>query len=336
MQSRNWCFTINNPTPADDISLNFDLPTWNNQVRFAVWMKEMGTSGTVHYQGYLELRSSRRASYLKSRLPRAHLEARRGTREEAILYCVKTWDRNNSATSLPLSENQEFNSTTLNNPTETDLEQTPFISTPPIWYGLQMRPEEFLESLTTVRPKKKERMETIQTMINDGATEDEIANYDFELWVRHFRAFREYRLMITPPRSHEVKVIVIQGPTGTGKSRWAHDNYPEGYWKQRSIWWDGYSKQSDVIIDEFYGWIPFDTLLRICDRYPLLVETKGGQVNFVAKTIIITTNALPSTWYKNVYFDSFVRRVSQWMVFTEESHQLYDNYSEALNKFVIT
>ena len=126
-------------------------------------------------------------------------------------------------------------------------------------------------------------------MIENGATEEQIADHDFELWVRSYRAFREYRLLIQPPRSHEVEVFVLQGPTGTGKSKWAMDNYPDAYWKQRSIWWDGYAKQETVIIDEFYGWMPFDTLLRVCDRYPLLVETKGGQVNFVAKTIIITT-----------------------------------------------
>ena len=28
-------------------------------------------------------------------------------------------------------------------------------------------------------------------------------------------------------------------------------------------------------------------------RYPLLVETKGGQASFIAKTIVITSNALP-------------------------------------------
>ena len=87
------------------------------------------------------------------------------------------------------------------------------------------------------------------------------------------------------------------------------------YWKQRSNWWDGYSTQETVVLDEFYGWLPFDLLLRLCDRYPLLVETKGGQVQFVAKTIIITSNSLPSNWYRSAYFPSFVRRVDHWHVF---------------------
>jgi len=338
MQSRNWCFTINNPSAADDQELDFSSEQWNSQVSFAVYMLETGENGTPHYQGYLELRSSRRQNYLKSRLTRAHLEPRRGTRGEAILYCVKTWKPTlNSCGSSEHSESQELNTNSMlsNQEEEIELPQSP--SAMPIWYGLQTRPQDFIRSLTTTPPKKrKEKLQEVQEMIKNGLTEEEIADHDFELWVKHYRAFREYRMMITPTRNHEVTVTVLQGPTGTGKSKWAMEKYPDAYWKQRSIWWDGYSNQETVIIDEFYGWIPFDLLLRICDRYPLLVETKGGQVNFVAKNIIITTNAIPNSWYKNVYFNSFVRRVSTWMVLrTWGSMQSFSDYSQAISHFVL-
>jgi len=332
MQSRNWCFTLNNPAESE---INFDDPLWNNQVTFAVYMLETGENGTKHYQGYLELRSSRRINYLKCRLPRAHFEARKGTREQAVLYCVKTWEQLNSLISgehsVPVGDNS------ISSEVQPLTEQTTSGATQPIWYGLQTTVREFLNSLTTnQRKKKREKMMEIKTMIEDGKTEEEIADYDFEMWVRSYRAFREYRLLITPQRNHEVEVTVLQGPTGTGKSKWAMDNFPEAYWKQRSVWWDGYSKQETVIIDEFYGWMPFDTLLRVCDRYPLLVETKGGQVNFVARNIIITTNAVPSAWYKNVYFNSFVRRVSKWMVLrTWGNMQTFTDYSEAVSHFVL-
>lgn len=69
-------------------------------------------------------------------------------------------------------------------------------------------------------------------------------------------------------------------------------------------------------MDDFYGWLPFDQILRLCDAYPLMVETKGSQTNFVAKTVCITSNTLPSTWYKNVpNFAAFIRRVDTWMIF---------------------
>jgi len=173
--------------------------------------------------------------------------------------------------------------------------------------------------------------------IDDGKTDKELADLDFEEWVRHFRAFAQYRMLITPKRNHGVDVIVIQGPTGTGKTKWANDNYPNAYWKQRSQWWDGYAGEDTCIIDEFYGWLPFDLLLRICDRYPLMVESKGGQINFIAKRIVITSNSKPEQWYKSsIYFPSFIRRVNIWMVFPalEEPPLIHSNYDVIKNSFI--
>jgi len=90
-------------------------------------------------------------------------------------------------------------------------------------------------------------------------------------------------------------------------------------------------------MDDFYGWLPFDQLLRLCDKYPLMVETKGSQSHFFATTICITSNTLPSTWYKNVpNFAAFIRRVDKWMIF-DKSMNLgefteFDNYDDFLNK----
>jgi hypothetical protein len=175
--------------------------------------------------------------------------------------------------------------------------------------------DERICSLLSDKPKKlDERLLEIKKAIDEGSTFEEIADSHFDLYVRYYKGLEKYKMLKSKPRNHHVDVIVIQGPTGTGKSKWAMDNYPNAYWKQRSNWWDNYEDQETVIIDEFYGWLPFDLLLRLCDRYPLLVETKGGQVQFIAKTIIITTNALPSSWYKSCYFPSFARRVTKWMV----------------------
>lgn len=154
----------------------------------------------------------------------------------------------------------------------------------------------------------------MKTLIDNDAKEIELAEHDFYTFIKHHKALSYYTMLRSKPRNHPTKVIVVQGPTGTGKSKYCLDTYPNAYWKQRSQWWDGYQQQDTVILDEFYGWIPFDTLLRICDRYPLLVETKGGQVQFTASTVVITTNHDPTTWYKNVYFPALVRRVNLWIV----------------------
>jgi len=65
-------------------------------------------------------------------------------------------------------------------------------------------------------------------------------------------------------------------------------------------WWDGYEGQHTVVIDEFYSWLRYDFFLRLTDRYPLQVETKGGSVHFVSHRIVFTSNTPPSEWYPNI------------------------------------
>ena len=77
------CFTINNYTDddIDNISL---LPT-----NYYVFGIEVGETGTPHLQGYFELSRRMRFTAIKKILPRAHLEKRKGTNEQAITYCKK-------------------------------------------------------------------------------------------------------------------------------------------------------------------------------------------------------------------------------------------------------
>ena len=53
-------------------------------------------------------------------------------------------------------------------------------------------------------------------------------------------------------------------------------------------------------------------------------------MQFVAKTVVITTNSLPSSWYKScAYFPAFVRRVTHWHVLPIwGAHVVYKTYAE--------
>lgn len=174
----------------------------------------------------------------------------------------------------------------------------------------------------------------MKTKIDQGSTDLDLACFDFYTYITCYRGLSHYRSLISNPARDMPKVYVLQGPTGTGKSKWALENYPNAYWKQRSNWWDGYKGEKDVIIDEFYGWLPFDLCLRICDRYPLLVETKGGNVPFKGENIIFTSNSVPNSWWKNCYFKSFARRVHEWHIFPEWGMHIYFmTYDEASGHF---
>lgn len=282
-------------------------------MKLMVCQLELGETGTLHLQGYLEMKQPARMSALKKLLPRAHLEKAMGTKLQCIQYCLK--EESSLGTKWLWQEN------TLKCSTDED----------PTLFDTAIA--SLLEPTNGTKESTKLRLCAIQSKLSEGNSDviEEVADNEFDLWVRYYRAFEKYLLMKTAPRSWKSNVHVLQGPTGTGKSKWAMDNFPKAYWKQRSNWWDGYAGHETVILDEFYGWLPFDLLLRLCDRYPLLVETKGGQVQFVAKTIVITTNMLPCNWYKSCYFPSFARRVDQWHIMPVwGEHSTYSDYGEFL------
>lgn len=84
MTSRNYVFTINNPT-------GILHPEDFGNLRYLIYQEEVGENGNYHFQGYIELTSPRRISYIKKwpGFETAHLEIRRGTQEQAIAYCRK-------------------------------------------------------------------------------------------------------------------------------------------------------------------------------------------------------------------------------------------------------
>ena len=319
MSSRYWCFTINNPTldTAEKLQCLHKIPS----LQFLHCTLETGSNGTPHYQGYLELRRHKLRQTVKNLLPQnPHLERRNATARQALEYCLKTLDEQTV---------DQLRNTSLNASLQSAL---PLLQLPPsITINTDTQSvDAILSNVKSKKLKKEERILLMKQAIDEGKNNTELAELDFPIWLQYAKNFDHYRTLISKPRDHGVEVIVIQGPSGTGKSRYAKDNYPDAYWKQRSNWWDNYQDHHTVVFDEFYGWLPYDMLLRICDRYPLLVETKGGQVNFVAKTLVFTTNQIPERWYKNVYFKAFIRRVTKWIVMPIWGEvTITDDYMEA-------
>lgn len=117
-------------------------------------------------------------------------------------------------------------------------------------------------------------------------------------------------------------VFWLWGPAGTGKTRFAYENFPGAYWTSGGKWWDGYTGHSVAIIDDFRGeQIKFEDMLRILDRYPHRVEVKGSSQPLLAHTIIITSPFKPIGCYAaNEKMDQLIRRIDHVMEFkTEEA-----------------
>ena len=69
---------------------------------------------------------------------------------------------------------------------------------------------------------------------------------------------------------------------------------------------DHYVKFRKLPLREFdfvHGWIKYDEMLKICDRYPYRVPVKGGYENFVSKRIWITSNYGLDKIYRFLNYD---------------------------------
>ncbi len=146
--------------------------------------------------------------------------------------------------------------------------------------------------------------------LKSGTPLSEIARDDSETYVRHHRGLEKLAQVLgeSTVRDYKTHCAVFIGPTGVGKSRLAAERCRSEptYYKPRGKWWDGYSGQSNVIIDDFYGWIEFDEMLRILDRYPHRVPVKGGFTQFLAKSVYITSNKPVTQWYS---FPSYLTQI---------------------------
>lgn len=82
-QSKDWCFTWNNPSDDEILSIN----DWD--YKYLIFQKEVGQNGTPHLQGFIQFEKQTRLSALKKLSKRIHWEKRRGSPYEASHYCEK-------------------------------------------------------------------------------------------------------------------------------------------------------------------------------------------------------------------------------------------------------
>lgn len=246
---RNVVFTVNNYTDDDVIKARSAIE--DGTATYLVFGYEIGKEGTPHLQGYIELSKQLRMASLKPYLPRAHMESRRGTAQQATDYCKKD------------GKYEE-------------------------WGSMK-------------NPGKRNDLAVVKQMVKDKKKMYDIALESTSMQsIRHAQVILQHQPL---SRTRQIpEVIWVYGQTGVGKTQYANDHLiGDDFWRANSTlkWFDGYDRNSDVLVNEFRGdFCPLHTLLELLDGYELRVPIKGGFTTWYPTRVVFTTIYKPYECYR--------------------------------------
>ena len=164
---------------------------------------------------------------------------------------------------------------------------------------------DFFEVGIWVEDGERSDLLEVKRMIDAHSSMLSIADVHFGCWVRNHRALAKYQAMRMNREFRDQEVRVYWGVSRSGKTYRActesNSYHILSSGNGGNVWFDGYDDQKRLIIDDFSSWIPYRLLLRILDKYPLIVETKGGSVVAQWTSVVITSNLSKDEWYPNIH-----------------------------------
>jgi len=242
-------------------------------IHYIIVGDEVGESGTPHLQGFIIYNNGRsKTAVIKGMPRRAHVEVCNGTPYENYEYCSKE---------KVIFEHGE-------------------------------RPEKVgqgkRQDLKEIKDKVS-KQEKIKTLLDT----DSIVNYQQLKFAEGLKKYYETK------RTAKTDVIWYHGKPGTGKTHRAREICIERAGDEDNIyeamatgqWWEGYDGQEYVIIDDLRGdFMKFHEFIKLLDKYPFRVQTKGSSRQFNAKVIIITSPYRPEQIYNTIEcIDQLIDRI---------------------------
>lgn len=279
VRSRGWVFTVFNS------ALRAMVADTSAVKLLAYQLEVCPDTLRMHHQGMVEFNSVKTAEQAKAWVAEAfnvsgpHVEKRNGSPRQAYDYATKDATRCDGESSGPWVHGD-----------------------PPAGAGARTD------------------LKDVQTMLDEGKSIKEVAEAHFGTYLRYNRGLEKYaNMVVRQRRDWNTDGVVFWGPPGSGKTARVHAVasgsgalFVASYPTQHSgpEYFDGYLGESSILYDDFYGQIRQSTLLRILDRYPLSLPVRGGQVEFVARTVYFTSNVDPDRWYPRRGLGGLTRRLN--------------------------
>lgn len=153
-------------------------------------------------------------------------------------------------------------------------------------------------------PAKCGGLTKVVDQIHNNRPLSEIIQENPVTYLKHKEKINVYFLgQLGARKNRAPKIFVYVGPTGSGKSTIARQEFPDYYkapWPTGGrYWWPDYLGQETIIMDEFCHQLKINKLLELWDRWEYTSEFKGGNVKLAdtTTTFVVTTNIEPALWY---------------------------------------
>lgn len=150
---------------------------------------------------------------------------------------------------------------------------------------------------------RRSDLEAVADMVNHGIAIRDIALAHPADFIRYHGGIQALIAAAgpLPPLERDVRVTVLWGPTGAGKTHRIRMEYPAAYSVEPGrAPWDGYQGQTEVVFDEFdYSKWPVTMMNRFLDKWRLELDARYHNRYAAWTRVVILANSSPTRWYAN-------------------------------------
>lgn len=161
---------------------------------------------------------------------------------------------------------------------------------------------------------KRNDLSELRELVFAGKRTVELASEHFGTYVRYHRGIEKVVQLVRREREKTPPLVYyIWGPTGSGKTRSVYEKHQDVWTYPGKGWFCGYEGQECALLDDLRAddGLSFGFLLRLLDRYPVDVPTKGGHTYWDPKYIYITSNVKPEELYRMHDSAPLLRRITE-------------------------